>query len=100
MVARITLAEVDSVRTSVGRAVERFEASVVPELREQPGYEGCYVMTTPEGKALVLTLWADEEAAEASFAGGTYAAQVDKFVTVIRSAPGREVYEVDLVDTP
>ena len=100
MVARITLAEIDSVRTSVARAVERFEASVVPDLREQPGYEGCYVLTTLEGKALVLTLWEDEEAAEASFAGGGYDARVDKFVTLIRSAPGREMYDVDFVDTP
>ena len=100
MVARITLAEIDSVRTSVPRAVHFFEDSVLPELRGQPGYEGCYVLTTPEGKSLVLTLWTDEDAAEASMAGGSYGAQVEKFVTVIRSAPGREMYDVDLVDAP
>ena len=100
MVARVTLAEIDSVRMSVARAVEYFEVSVLPELREQPGYEGCYVLTTPEGKAVVLTLWADAEAAEAGITGGVYGAQVEKFVTVIRSAPGRETYDVDLVDEP
>jgi heme-degrading monooxygenase HmoA len=99
MVARVTLAEIDSVRTSIGRAVERFEDAVIPELRDQPGYEGCYVLTTPEGKALVLTLWEDEESAQSS-ADGAYAAHVDKFVTVIRSAPGRESYRVDVVDLP
>jgi heme-degrading monooxygenase HmoA len=98
MVARVTLAEIDSVRTSVSRAVERFEESVVPELREQPGYEGCYVLATPEGKALVLTLWADEASAEAGVAGGSYGAQVEKFVTLIRTQPGRETYDVVLTD--
>jgi hypothetical protein len=100
MVARVTLAEIDSVRTSVARAVERFEESVAPELQAQPGYEGCCVLTTPEGKALVLTLWEGPDAAEASVAGGSYAAQVQKFVTVIRSAPGRETYDVAYADLP
>jgi len=100
MVARVTLAEIDSVRMSVGRAVERFEESVLPELREQPGYEVAYVLTTPEGKALVVTFWADDEAAAASIASGSYRAQVEKFVTLIRSAPGRETYDVDIADVP
>jgi hypothetical protein len=98
MVARVTLVEVDSVRTSVARAVEHFKHSVLPELRDEPGYEGCYVLTTPEGKAIVMTLWADAEAAESSIAGGGYASQVEKFVTVIKAPPGRETYDVDLID--
>ena len=100
MVARVTLAEVDAVRTSVTRAVERFEESVIPELQREPGYEGCYVLTTPEGKAVVMTFWADDEAAERSLASGLYAAQVDKFVTIMRTPPGRETYEVAIADAP
>jgi heme-degrading monooxygenase HmoA len=99
MVARVTLAEVDTVRTSVRHAVELFEESVLPELQEQPGYEGCYVLTTPEGKALVLTLWEDEDVAAAGIASGSYGTQVEKFVTVIRSTPGRESYDVAVADT-
>jgi hypothetical protein len=100
MVARVTLVEVDSVRTSVTRAVEHFKLSVLPELRDEPGYEGCYVLTTPEGKAIVMTLWTDAEAAEAGIEGGGYASRVEKFVTVIKAAPGRETYDVDLIDEP
>ena len=100
MVARVTLAEIDTVRTSVTRAVELFEESVVPELREQPGYEGCTVLTTPEGKALVTTFWTDLESATVSIASGRYGAQVAKFVTVMGSQPGRETYEVTLTDEP
>jgi heme-degrading monooxygenase HmoA len=98
MVARVTLAEVDTVRTSVRHAVELFEESVLHELQEQPGYEGCYVLTTPDGKALVLTFWADEHAAADGIASGSYGTQVEKFVTVIRSTPGRESYDVAVAD--
>jgi heme-degrading monooxygenase HmoA len=100
MVARVTLAEIDAVRTSVAGATRRFEATVMPELERQDGYEGCYVLTTPHGKALVLTFWRDDEAAEASLESGLYAAQVQKFVTVMRSSPGRETYDVSVADAP
>jgi len=100
MVARVTAAEVDAVRTSIPRAVERFEAEILPELRVEDGYEGCYVLTTPEGKALVITFWLDEESAERSFASGLYGANVQKLVTVLRTPPGRESYEVSVSDAP
>jgi hypothetical protein len=100
MVARVTLAEIDAVRMSVARAVEFFEQSVMPDLRDEPGYEGCYVLTTPEGKALVMTFWGDDEAADRSMASGLYATQVDKFVTLLRTPPGRETYEVSVADAP
>ena len=88
MIARVTLADVDAVRTSLAEALELFRASVSPALAEQNGYEGCYVLTTPEGKAMVLTFWEDEDAAEAGLASGHYHAQVGKFVTFFHSPPG------------
>lgn len=102
MVVRATIAEIDAVRMSVERAVELFAESVVPALRAQEGYEGAYVLLSDEGKALVLTFWESEEAAEAGLAGGRsfYAEQVEKFVTIYRSPPGRELYRVALADVP
>jgi heme-degrading monooxygenase HmoA len=100
MIARVTLAEVDAVRMSVARAVELFKDSVIPALHEQDGYEGAYVLISPEGKALVVTFWASEEAAEASVASGHYAEQLEKFVTFLRSPPGRESYEVVVAEAP
>jgi heme-degrading monooxygenase HmoA len=100
MVARVTLAEIDAVRMSVARALEFFEESVMPDLQDEPGYEGCYVLTTPEGKALVVTFWTDEDSADRSMASGLYASQVDKFVTLLRTPPGRETYEVSVADAP
>ena len=55
MVARVTLAEIDPVRQSPRRAVERFESQLIPALQEQEGYEGCYVLLSEEGKVLVIT---------------------------------------------
>jgi heme-degrading monooxygenase HmoA len=100
MVARVTLAEVDTVRMRLDALVDYFKESVVPAQREQPGYRGCYVLATPEGKALVLTLWEDAAAAAASLTGGHYERQVEKFVTVYRAQPGREAYDVVVVDAP
>jgi heme-degrading monooxygenase HmoA len=102
MIARVTLAEIDAVRMSVDQAVTLFRESVVPALREQEGYEGVYVLLSDEGKVLALTFWDSEEAADAGIAGGRsfYAEQVEKFVTLYRSPPGREEYNVVLADAP
>ena len=100
MVARVTLAEIDVMRMSLEHAVEIYERSVLPAQHEQDGYEGGYVLTTPEGKALVITFWRDEDAAEHGMASGFYDEQVRKFVTMFRSPPGREIYEVAVADTP
>jgi heme-degrading monooxygenase HmoA len=102
VIARVTIAEIDPLRMSIDQAVDLFRGSVLPELREQEGYDGVYVLVSPEGKALVLTFWADEEAADAGIAGGRsfYAEQVEKFITIYRSPPGREAYDVVLADAP
>ena len=102
MIARVTLAEIDAVRMSVDRAAALFRESVVPALREQQGYEGVYVLLSEEGKVLALTFWDSEEAADAGIEGSRsfYAEQVGKFVTLFRSTPGREMYDVVLADAP
>ena len=102
MIARVTTADIDTVRTSVEDAVEVFRDSVLPALHEQPGYEGSYVLLSPEGRALVVTFWAAVEDADAGIAGARsfYAEQVAKFATVYRSPPGRESYDVVLAETP
>jgi heme-degrading monooxygenase HmoA len=102
MIARATMAELDPVRMSVDEAVELFRESVVPALHEQPGYEGVYVLVSPEGQALVLTFWESEAAADAGLAGSRsfYSEQVEKFVTLYRAPPGRETYDVVLAEEP
>jgi heme-degrading monooxygenase HmoA len=100
MVARVTLADIDTLRISIEEAVERFRELVVPPLRDEPGYRGLYALTTPEGQALVMTLWESEAEAEAGLASGFYARQLEQFVTFYRAAPGRTHYEVVVEDRP
>lgn len=94
MYSRITLLELDPLRFDVATALERFRELVLPELREQRGYKGVYLLASPEGKGVVITLWASEEDAESALRRGFYAAQLEKFVTIFRAPPGREGYEV------
>src|SRR4029453_14962603 len=102
MIARETMAEIGPVRMSLDDAVELFRESVVPALYEQPGYEGVYVLVSPEGQALVLTFWESEEAAEAGVSGARsfYSEQVGKFVTLYKAPPGRENYRAVLAEAP
>ena len=100
MFARVTLLEIDTIRISVDAAVETFKEMVLPEMRKQEGYEGVYLLRTPEGKGLVMTLWASREAAEGTLESGFYDEQIAKFISVFRAPPGREHYEVAFADAP
>ena len=100
MVARATLAEIDVVRMSVASALKLYRESVLTAQHRQPGYEGGYVLSTPEGKALVITFWATAEDADAGLVSGFYDEQVRKFATTFRSPPGRELYDVSIAEPP
>jgi heme-degrading monooxygenase HmoA len=100
MFARITLFEIDTLRTSMDAALGMFKELVVPEARKQEGYEGMYVMTTPEGKGLIMSLWASEEAVTSGEMSGYYDEQIAKLVTLFRTPPGREHYEVVFSEAP
>lgn len=100
MYARVTLLEIDTSRIGTDAALERFRSGVLPLLREQPGYQGVYVLTTDDGKGVLLSLWSTEEDADAGLASGYYGEQIAKFATLFRSPPGREHYRVALVDEP
>jgi len=98
--ARVTLLEIDTMRTSIASALALFRAQTLPRLQAQSGYRGVYALTTPEGKAMLISLWDTE--AEASTEGdhSFYAEELGRFTTVFRAAPGRERYEVALIDEP
>jgi heme-degrading monooxygenase HmoA len=100
MVARVTLADVDTVRVPLEDAIELYKASVIPAMQELEGYEGACVLATPEGKAMVITFWETEEASQAGIESGFYAQQVEKFVTFYRATPGRESYDVVIAEMP
>ncbi len=81
-------------------ALAQFEAEVAPNLREQPGYRGVFVLTTPDGKGALLSLWDTEAQASVEGDHQFYSDALSRFATLFRSPPGRERYEVAYVDEP
>jgi heme-degrading monooxygenase HmoA len=100
MYARVTLLEIDTMRATVPNAVAQFEREVLPELQAQDGYRGVLVVATPEGKAALLSMWDTEEQADAGGMTGFYAETLARYVTLFAAPPGRERYEVMVVDVP
>ncbi len=100
MYARVTLLEIDILRIGTDSAVELYRREVMPELKLQPGYQGAIVLSTPEGKGLILTFWETEQQASAGGETGFYPDLLERYVTLFRSAPGRERYEVALAEMP
>lgn len=99
MFARVTLLDIDTLRVGVDDALELFEESVMPGLRDQPGYCGVYALATPEGKGLLMSFW--ESAAQAETTENAwYAGVLEEHTTMFRSPPGRESYEVRFAEPP
>jgi hypothetical protein len=98
MYSRVTLLEIDTMRVAMEDALAVFSEQVHPRLTELEGYEGVLVLTTPEGKGMLVSFWESREAADASasFAGG----ELERFVTLFRAPPGREHYEVAFAELP
>ena len=98
MYARTTLVEIDTVRISMEEALELFKAHVLPGLQQQEGYLGVYVLTTPEGRGMIVSLWESEDASAraAGFAMGA----LERYTMLFRAPPGRETYEVVHADVP
>lgn len=98
MYSRVTLLEIDTMRIDVDAAVAVFREQVLPSLEELDGYAGVVVLATPEGKGMIITAWDTEEDADAAAHFATTA--VEDRITLFRSPPGREHYEVVLADMP
>jgi heme-degrading monooxygenase HmoA len=100
MFARLTLLEIDTVRVSMDEALDRFQREIAPRLRDQPGYCGVFVLSTPEGKGALLSMWETGEQAATEGDHQFYGEALGSYATLFRSAPGRERYEVVYVDEP
>jgi hypothetical protein len=98
MYARVTLLTIDTERVAVPDAVAEVRRHTLPLLRAQPGYRGIYVLATPEGKGMLVSLWATEDQAAIHSGPGFYSDELAHFTTMFRSPPGRDRYEVVLAD--
>ena len=100
MYARVTQLEIDTTRASLAGAVALFQREVLPELEAQDGYRGLYVLTTPEGQAVLVSFWDTAAQADATAEQGFYTETLDRYVTLFAAPPGRERFEVVLSDAP
>ena len=100
MHARVTLVEVDMMRSSVEEALELYKENVLPQLHEQDGFQGVVMMATPDGKGIVMSLWETAEQAKANEEAGFYEETLARFVTLFAAPPGRESYEIVYADVP
>jgi len=94
--SRVTLVEIDTMRVDVDEAAELFRTEVAPRLAEQDDYEGAVALVTPEGKGMIITFWETREGAQD--ASGIASAELERNMTMFRSPPGRELYEVAFAD--
>ena len=100
MFARVTRFEAASRDVDLDAVQGTFERLVVPEMRKQPGYEGCYLLRTREGAGLVVALWESEDAMRSSETGGAYAEHVERFRSLLGRRSVVESYEVAYADHP
>ncbi len=96
MFARVTLLEIDTMRVGIDEAASLFREQVMPRMREEDGYQGVVALVTPEGKGMIVTFWDTEE--EAADASGFASEELERNMTLFRSPPGRELYEVASAD--
>src|SRR6187399_374108 len=87
MYARVTLLEIDTLRATVDAALEKFRDRTLERLRAQTGYRGVWVLATPEGKALLMSLWETEAQADVEADHNFYGEELGHFATLFRSPP-------------
>lgn len=97
MFARLHVLEASSPE-QIDRGLEIVRGQLLPWLRESTGYRGLIRLADPEaGKAIVITLWADEQALEASADAGSRLSDLTaEAVGLTRKS--LEPYEVTLFD--
>ena len=100
MYARMTMFHVDPKDINLDIAQGVFERLVVPEMRKQPGYEGCYLLRTEHGRGAVVSLWESEDAAISSETSGYYAEQLAKLMPLLGRSPGVDTFRVAFADHP
>jgi heme-degrading monooxygenase HmoA len=78
-----------------------FERAVVPEMRKQNGYEGCYVLRTPKGSGMLVMLWEDRASAIAAERSGPFAEQMQALIPLLgETSADAQRYDVAFADHP
>jgi hypothetical protein len=78
-----------------------FERVVVPEMRKQNGYEGCYVLRTGRGDGMFVMLWEDRAAALSAERSGPFAEQMKALIPMLGDTTAEaQRYDVAFADHP
>src|SRR5437660_10212414 len=80
---------------TVDEAVQIFRDSVVPDAKQQPGFQGAMALVNRSAnKTISITLWETEAEAKASEIGSHLQAQINKFASHLAALPVVETFEV------
>jgi quinol monooxygenase YgiN len=93
MYARLITAQVHPSR--VDESIAIYRDSIVPAVREQPGFVAAYMLTDRSlGRATSVTIWQDEASRAAAESSGFLMQQIGKLAPLFLAAPTRELLEV------
>jgi heme-degrading monooxygenase HmoA len=95
MYARVTTFTIAPAK--MDEALEVASISVVPTLKQQPGFKGVLTLFDRQvGKAVSVTLWETEADLKVGESSGVYQQQIGKFVPLLSAPPTRETFEASL----
>ena len=94
MFARLTITQVQV--DKINEPVKLTKESIIPAAKSQKGFSGAYLLTQPNGKSIMISLWETEEDAVTNEQSGYYQQQVGKVKDFLAAPPVREGYEVSL----
>jgi len=96
MYARITSGKINPDKAT--EATGTYRDSVVPAVKQQPGFKGAYLLEDPSksGKFISVTLWDSESSMNESESSGYYREQIGKVAAFFTEQPTLEHYEVTI----
>jgi heme-degrading monooxygenase HmoA len=95
MYARVTIVHIQPEKQT--EAVEIYRESVVPAARQQPGFNGAFLLTEPSSnKGYSITFWETEADMKAGETSGYYQAQLAKIASLVAAPPVQEACEVSV----
>ena len=94
MFARLTFTQTKE--DKLDEAVKVTKESVLPAAKSQKGFRGAYLLSQPNGKAIMISLWETEEDAVANEKSGYYQEQLAKFKDMFTAPPVHEGYNISL----
>ena len=92
---------IDSRGDDFETAQAAFERAVLPAMRKQNGYEGCYVLRTTKGEGMFVMLWEDRASALAAERPGPFADQMQALIPLLgKTTADAQRYDVAFADHP